>query len=1032
MRIEGFHVDGFGLLHGLEVEGLPPGITVVLGPNETGKSTLHIFLVRTLFGHPRANDARGRSRHEPLRGGRHGGVVHARDDDGERWSVHRYTTGTPVLRVVTPSGAESTSPDAAAPLLGRGMDADRYEQVFAIDLDSLAGLGGLGDGALDELLLDAATVGAGRSLRTAIARLEQRRDQLWAPRGRKPALNAAMAARREAEGRLRSAREVAASYAQARQEVEGLAAEVARLGRAREELAGRMRELQLLVELWPTWQERVDARARLEELGDVEVPDALHQRVTRLTADRDALADRAEEAREAAAAAEQEARAITVNEHLHAVAERVEDHAEGLAVQRDRRQRLAQADTEVATAVAAAEEALAVLPEGWGPDRVAATSADPGLQPVLRRTVDRLRIATGDRDAADRAHEMAQRALTTSRQAAEDAAAAVGGQPQGDVDARQAAVAALRGLLPQLERQPVGASATPARWPVLLAGLLTLGLLGIGVVAWSAGPVAVGAAVLAAAAVAGAVTVGVWWSTRVRSVTGGRPDAGGRRVDGDPATSVSELDGQVAEAAAVLGLRPPVTLQQVEQAALESERLAEAQRQHHQRAEQASQAAAGVHRAEQAAVEAAQQRVRCAEELDAAIREWRRVAARAGLDPDTDPEGAAELLTAVAEARRDLAALERSRRSQQQLAKEVEAFDARTRELLAAAGETAGDHLDGALARLVERCREDADERARRDRLEAAVAGHRRQATELERAGEGKEAELTATYAEVGVVDADGFVAARAASAQRRQAQEVLERADATLLRRLGTDADAAMLRAELADGRVTAWADESAEAVEREQALTEERDAVLRAHTTATQALTAIGTDDAVVRAATEVEELTERCRELAARWATTDLAARMLTATLERFERAHQPAVLDVAGRLLARATTGRWSQVRRIDDELFVAAGGDPVPAGVLSRGATEQLYLCLRLALADELNRHQARLPLLIDDLMANADPARADGLAGILAEVAARQQVMVFTCNPTTAARVVDADPAARVLELSADSRGRLSPPSHTG
>ena len=167
MRIEGFHLGGFGLLHDLEVADLPPGVTVVLGPNEAGKSTLHAFLVRTLFGHPRANDARGRHRYEPLRGGRHGGVVHVRDDDGGRWSIHRYTTGTPVLRVVRPTGEESTRPDALAPLLGHGMDADRFEQVFAVDLDSLAGLGALGDGALDELLLDAATVGAGRSLRAA-------------------------------------------------------------------------------------------------------------------------------------------------------------------------------------------------------------------------------------------------------------------------------------------------------------------------------------------------------------------------------------------------------------------------------------------------------------------------------------------------------------------------------------------------------------------------------------------------------------------------------------------------------------------------------------------------------------------------------------------------------------------------------------------------------------------------------------------------------------------------------------------------
>ena len=100
-----------------------------------------------------------------------------------------------------------------------------------------------------------------------------------------------------------------------------------------------------------------------------------------------------------------------------------------------------------------------------------------------------------------------------------------------------------------------------------------------------------------------------------------------------------------------------------------------------------------------------------------------------------------------------------------------------------------------------------------------------------------------------------------------------------------------------------------------------------------------------------------------------------------------------------------------------------GGNPVPAHSLSRGATEQLYLCLRLALAEELNGSGPQLPLLIDDLMANADPERADGLASILADVATRQQLIVFTCNPATAERVVNADPTAGVLTLAAGGSG---------
>lgn len=60
MRITDLHVHGFGLLADLHLTALGPGLTVVVGPNEAGKSTLHAFLVRTLVGHPRTNDARDR------------------------------------------------------------------------------------------------------------------------------------------------------------------------------------------------------------------------------------------------------------------------------------------------------------------------------------------------------------------------------------------------------------------------------------------------------------------------------------------------------------------------------------------------------------------------------------------------------------------------------------------------------------------------------------------------------------------------------------------------------------------------------------------------------------------------------------------------------------------------------------------------------------------------------------------------------------------------------------------------------------
>ena len=79
MRISGFHVDGFGALADFGIDDLSPGLVVVTGPNEAGKSTLLDFFTTMLFGFPaRRDNPRFRA---PVRGGRHGGQLTLAEDD---------------------------------------------------------------------------------------------------------------------------------------------------------------------------------------------------------------------------------------------------------------------------------------------------------------------------------------------------------------------------------------------------------------------------------------------------------------------------------------------------------------------------------------------------------------------------------------------------------------------------------------------------------------------------------------------------------------------------------------------------------------------------------------------------------------------------------------------------------------------------------------------------------------------------------------------------------------------------------------
>lgn len=63
-----------------------------------------------------------------------------------------------------------------------------------------------------------------------------------------------------------------------------------------------------------------------------------------------------------------------------------------------------------------------------------------------------------------------------------------------------------------------------------------------------------------------------------------------------------------------------------------------------------------------------------------------------------------------------------------------------------------------------------------------------------------------------------------------------------------------------------------------------------------------------------------------------------------------------------------------------------------------GAREQLLLCLRIAVAQELAVTEPQV-LILDDVLVNTDPVRQERVLETLAAVANRLQVIILTCHP---------------------------------
>ena len=73
MQIRELHIDGFGIFHNALIKEFRPGINVIFGPNEYGKTTLLEFIRKVLFGFKRRNG--DSNDYSPVHGGNLGGKI---------------------------------------------------------------------------------------------------------------------------------------------------------------------------------------------------------------------------------------------------------------------------------------------------------------------------------------------------------------------------------------------------------------------------------------------------------------------------------------------------------------------------------------------------------------------------------------------------------------------------------------------------------------------------------------------------------------------------------------------------------------------------------------------------------------------------------------------------------------------------------------------------------------------------------------------------------------------------------------------
>lgn len=151
--------------------------------------------------------------------------------------------------------------------------------------------------------------------------------------------------------------------------------------------------------------------------------------------------------------------------------------------------------------------------------------------------------------------------------------------------------------------------------------------------------------------------------------------------------------------------------------------------------------------------------------------------------------------------------------------------------------------------------------------------------------------------------------------------------------------------------------------------------------------------------------------------------IAALILEQLIEEYRRKNQAPVLARAGELFSKLTLGFYINLRDELDEdgkpvlLAVRPNDEEVPVDGMSDGTRDQLYLSLRLATLEQHLSKGEPMPFVVDDILIGFDDNRTRACLEVLAELAVRTQVLLFTHH-------------RRVLELASGIEAKAGIFSH--
>ena len=1032
MKIRSLYIDGFGKFHDWQ----PPTrfgdtLTVVVGPNEAGKTTLLAFIRRMLYGFP--GGRKSLNHYPPINGGRPGGRLEFQGVDGREYTLTRTgVRGRPSLTLADGTAAKGLNPGS---LLGP-CDRVFYENVCAIGLEELQVISTL---EMDEIRDRLAAAGAGNlPVRETATSLQNAAGEIYVVKGSVRKINTLVAELRDVEEKIRAVKRGQGEYDEINraiaQESESVRATVENKKTIEEEIV----YLKALGRAWEVFVEREEALKALQEIPEIDpFPAEALENLSRIETEIQGLGEERQNLAGECDHLREEVARYTFREDILGEADTIRTLERKIERYRTRVDDLKDVQREGEQQQASLAEILKSLGGDQDEERIMRFDTSTPAKDDLRKLRDRLTKAESECVAEQSHLGAAEREAEAKRESLMDLQGRrrdMGDIPDPvtarkrlglarelqseirslqDLEMRLHAIRQEEARVAEIRASIHSARAIPA-WPGIVVALSAVLVFAWGFLTETLQVAGIIGLLLLAAA-AGIILTGRRETGSVDHDEG--ETLAGQREEAERERSVREeraaghvaalgLDSLPAQAAA------DALVHALEDAVREADRASELDTEIVRARELCNSAGEARERARQMINDALLER----ENTQESWRQWcRERDLPEAMSPDLMPEFIADIRRAAGLYTQIRAA----EKKQEGLAGEIRSFEEEIAAVARACNESQNAPPDAVLEGLVRLLRDEEEAKRRYDTL-------RQQLHEKEETLEKVSARYSAATANL-----KGILRER--DAETPEEYREFERLSRERVRLEASIRDAeSAIRRNSGEGRyqdfIAALQEYDPIAMpvrlqEKEESLPgiqERINEINQEIGTLREQRSRIEGDDDLTPLLSREATLREEIRQVSRQWAVYTTASHLLAMAVETFERERQPEILREAQSFFTRITDERYTRVVKPVDgsDIYIEeATGGRKKIDELSRGTAEQLYLALRFGYIRDYVTSSAPVPVIFDDILVNFDPERRKNACRAIADLAETCQILYFTCHPQTVDDLAEARPDAVVMDI---------------